>query len=182
MQKHFILTIIFIAFLGILVISASSSPPVENDPYTGLYFVHGSKIMKYYTCPFIETCGPDDGPFIDTTYISSVLAVKFIDDKTDTLHFFGLPGADERENKIYFGRDQLSDGVGNISLYDVLVHYRIYGALYNNSFEIRLNNAGNHYQAIGNLSNNKINILGKNTFKTITVEYDLVGEKIDIKN
>ncbi len=178
--KNIIQAILSFCIVGSIVFSASTSPPVMNDPYTGLYYVHGSKIVTYYTCPFFDTCGTDDGPFYDTTRIASVVVVKLMEDKTDTLHFFGLPGADEGEQKLYHGRIQLSDHVGGLSRYDDLIGYKIFGSFYDNSFEINHNNAGNRYIGTGTISNNQIEINGQKTFRTITVDYDLKGEKIKI--
>jgi hypothetical protein len=153
-----------------------------NDPYTGLYYVHGSKIITFYTCPFIGLCGPDDGPFIDTTNIASVVAVKLMQDKADTLHFFGLPGADEGEIKIYFGRFQLSDKAGEITLYDESNFAKVFGIQSGNSFEIRFNNASFFYEATGSIENDKLEMQGLFSNRTLTVEYDLMGEKITITN
>lgn len=177
--KKSIINIIFIALIGSVVLSANSSSPVISDPYTGLYFVHGSKIVTYYRCPFIDACGPDSGPFYDTTRIASVVVVKFLQEKTDTLHFFGLPGADEGEIKLYHGRTQIGDYVGSMLQYDGLTGFRVYGLHSNDTFEIDHNNAGNRYKGIGTISNNKIEITGQKTYRTITVEYDMQGEKID---
>lgn len=178
--KKYIINLIFITLLGCFVLSANTSPPVNSDPYTGLYYVHGSKIVTYYRCPFIDTCAPDDGPFYDTTRIASVVAVKLIQERTDTLHFFGLPGADEGESKLYHGRTQITDFVSGMSHYDDgLTGFRVYGFHSNGSFEINHNNASNRYIGTGEISNDNIELTGKKTFRTITVVYDLQGEKIN---
>jgi hypothetical protein len=175
--NHLSLKILVIVLLGCLMLTATSSS-VTDDPYTGLYYVHGSKIMTFYTCPFIETCTPDDGPFMDTTRIASVVAVKWMEEKTDTLHFFGLPGADEGESKQYFGLTQIDDAAGNMSNYGVLAGYKIYGSVSDDSFTIQYNNAGFHYDATGTISNDVIDIEGTFYFRTISVDYDLTGERI----
>lgn len=175
--NHLTFKILFVVLLGFLMLSATSSSGTD-DPYTGLYYVYGSKIMTFYTCPFIETCTPDDGPFIDTTRIASVVAVKMIEDKTDTLHFFGLPGADEGEFKLYYGQTKLRDVAGSMLNYDGLSGYRIYGSLSGDSFTIQYNNAGLHYDANGIIIDSTLKVEGKFSFRTITVEYDLIGERI----
>jgi hypothetical protein len=134
--------------------------------------------MTFYTCPFIETCTPDDGPFMDTTRIASVVAVKWMEEKTDTLHFFGLRGADEDESKQYYGLTQIDDAAGDMSNYGVLAGYKIYGSISDDSFTIQYNNAGFHYDATGTLSNDTIHIKGTFNFRTISVDYDLTGERI----
>lgn len=180
MLKHIILNILFLVFLGLVVISASTSPPVADDPYTGLYYVHGSKIVTFYTCPFIPICGPDQGPFIDTTYISSVVVVKKMSEKADTLHFFGLPGADERESKIYFGNPPRTDGASYMALYDQSVTDRVYGSYSANAFEIDYSLIDNFYKATGTINHDNIEIYGIYSGRSISVEYNLVGEKIKI--
>ncbi len=168
--------ILFIVLISVITLFASSSPPAVNDPYTGLYYVHGSKIMTFHNCAFIGICGPDDGPFIDTTRIASVVAVKWMEEKTDTLQFFGLPGADEGENKYYLGF-QRRDRAGEIAVYD---EQKIYGVQSGDDFEIRFNNAGFFYDASGNIVQDKIELQGLFTFRTTTVEYNLQGERITI--
>ncbi len=170
--------ILFLSFIGVLFFISTSKVPAINDHHTGLYYVHGSKIVTYYRCPFIDLCGPDDGPFHDTTRIASVVAVKWIEEKTDTLHFFGLPGADEGETKFYHGTTQLSSHVGGMLHYDNLTRYRVYGLMSGSSIEIEINNAGNRYTGTGTLSDKFIDIRSQKTFRTITVDYELTGEKI----
>ncbi len=179
MRTIYTIAVTSVILITIIALSASTSPPVNNDPYTGLYYVHGSKIITYYNCPFIEICGPDQGPFIDTTRIASVVVVKLMQDKTDTLHFFGLPGADEGEIKIYFGDDSRSDKAGDISLYDTLNGYKIYGYQTGNSFEIQYNNANNFYEATGSITQGLFELQGQYTMRTTTVDYVLTGERID---
>lgn len=178
MLKIYAQAIIFIGLITVITLSASTPPPVMNDPYTGLYYVHGTKIVKFYKCPFFGLCGSDDGPFHDTTRIASIVAVKWMEDKTDTLHFFGLPGADEGEIKLYYGNNQISDKAGDISLYDTFNRYRIYGSLSGNSFEILYNNAHNFYEATGNIIQDKIELQAQYNVRTTTVEYFLTGEKV----
>lgn len=179
MLKHNNLNIIISVFLGLVVISASTSPPVANDPYTGLYYVHGSKMVEFYDCPFIEFCSPDQGPFIDTTRITSVVVVKKLVEKADTLHFFGLPGADENESKIYFGNHQRTDGAPFLALYDRSVSDRVYGSYSATSFEIDYHLVDNFYKATGTINNGLIEIQGIYTGRSISVEYELTGEKIN---
>lgn len=178
--KHNILNIIFIALIGCIALSASTSPPAANDPYTGLYYVHGSKIVTFYACPFIPICGPNQGPFIDTTYFSSVVVVKMMQEKADTLHFFGLPGADESEIKTYFGNHQRADGAPFLPAYDTSVLDRVYGSYSGTAFEIDYSLVNNFYKATGTINNGKIEVQGLFTNRTTSVEYDLVGEKIEI--
>jgi hypothetical protein len=178
MQKRYSQITLFFLLVAVSALSAGGSSSTQNDPYTGLYYVHGSKIMTFYNCAFIGICGPDDGPFMDTTRIASVVAVKWMEEKTDTLHFFGLPGADEGEIKYYFGF-QRSERAGEIKVYD---EQKIYGTQSGDDFEIRFNNAGFFYEATGTISNDVIDIEGTFNFRTTTVEYDLTGEKINTLN
>ncbi len=180
MQKYLIQNIIFLCIIGCIILSASSSPPVDNDPYTGLYYVHGTKIVTYYRCPFIDACGPDAGPFYDTTRIASVVVVKLLQEKSDTLHFFGLPGAGEGETKLYHGITKFRDYAGSLLQYDGISGYRIYGLITNDLYEIDYNSAGSRYKGTGTISNDQIEITGQKTYRTITVDYNLLGEKIDL--
>lgn len=178
--KPYSQAVIFAIVLVFFAIATSSSPPTVNDPYTGLYYVHGSKIVTFYTCPFIPICGPDQGPFIDTTYFSSVVVVKMMQEKTDTLHFFGLPGADEYESKIYFGNHPRADGAPFLVAYDESVSDRVYGSYSATAFEIDYNLVDNFYKATGTIHHDNIEIQGIYSRRSISVEYNLVGEKIKI--
>ncbi|MCC5941202.1 MAG: hypothetical protein JJU37_06620 [Balneolaceae bacterium] len=177
MPKIYILFILLIVLIAGLFITATS-PPVQKDPYTGLYYVHGSKMIEFSDCPFIEICGPDEGPFVDTTYFSSVVAVKMMQEKADTLHFFGLPGADESENKFYFGNYLRSDGAPFLPAYDTSVRDRVYGSYSGTAFKIDYNLISNFYKATGTINNGIIEIQGLYTDRAISVEFDLMGEKI----
>ncbi len=162
--KKYIINLIFIALLGCFVLSANTSPPANIDPYTGLYYVYGSKIVSA-------------GSFSDTTNISSVVVVKMMSEKTDTLHFFGLPGADEGEIKTYYGRHQIGDKVSGVSGYDDYVRDRVYGSHKGGSFEIDYNII-DFYNATGSITEDKIEIQGHFTGRSLSVEYHLVGERI----
>jgi len=164
MPKFYILFILFIALFAGLFLIANTAPE-HNDPYTGLYYVHGSKIIS-------------TAAINDTTHFASVVAVKLMKDKTDTLHFFGFPGADEGEAKQLFGRQQLSDYSVGMSGYDMFSPYRIYGAYSDDFFEINHNNIGRHYRGTGTISDDRIDIHGQLTYRSFTVDYELTGEKI----
>lgn len=174
MLKHTILNIITSVFFFLVVISASTSPPVTNDPYTGHYYLHGSKIVS------LGGWFGSEYTVIDTTYFSSVVVVKKMKEKADTLHFFGLPGADEREIKIYNGNGPRADGAPFLPAYDISVLDRVYGSYSGTVFEIDYNLVSNFYKATGTINNGKIEIQGLYTDRGISVEYDLVGEKIEI--
>lgn len=157
---------IFTAFITTaIVFKMGTSPPAFDDLYTGLYYVYGSKIVSA-------------GSFSDTTNISSVVVVKMMSEKTDTLHFFGLPGADEGEIKLYNGSRQLKDNAGTLQHYDELDGYKIYGELIDNNFEIHYQRVDNFYKATGVIIQNKIKLQAQYTVRTTTIEYDLAGEKI----
>lgn len=172
--------IIGIVLIMVIALSANTSPPIMNDPYSGLYYVHGTKIVKFYNCPFIGLCGPDDGPFHDTTRIASVVAIKKMQEKTDTLHFFGLPGADEGEHKHYYGKFQIGDRAGTLLHYDELEEFRIYGSHSGDFFMIDFNITDRFYKVTGSIIEDNIEIYGLFTGRSISVEYNLQGEKIKI--
>jgi len=178
MKKIYIINVLWIFLLACISLSANTTLSNNNDSYTGLYYVHGSKIVTYYRCPFIELCGPDDGPFTDSTRIASVVAVKWVADKTDSLHFFGLPGAGEGETKNYFGKDLLRDHASSLLNYDVLSGYKLYGFQTDGAFTIQYSRAGFLYDATGSITGNTLIIEGEYVRRTTTVKYDLFGERI----
>tara|TARA_R100001143_G_scaffold63593_1_gene73108 strand:+ start:20800 stop:21366 length:567 start_codon:yes stop_codon:yes gene_type:complete len=165
-------TIPIVVLIGLFALLAGTSPPMENHPFTGHYYVHGSKI--------ISTGGwlGSDYTVIDTVYFASVVTVKYMEDMTDTLHFFGLPGADEGERRIYSGRHNNSY-IGGIVSYNDSDYNRVYGSLSNEIFEINYTRPSGRFIANGNISYNTIELQGEFLYRGNKAEYELVGEKIE---
>lgn len=166
-------TIPIVVLIGLFALLAGTSPPMKSDPLTGHYYVHGSKT--------ISTGGwfGSDYTAIDTIHFAAVVTVKYMEEKTDTLHFFGLPGADEGERKTYNG-SQYYSYVGGFHSYNSSDYYRVYGSLSDKNFEIYMSRPGGRYIATGNISNRKIEVQGVYLYRGTKVEYDLAGEKIEI--
>lgn len=170
--KPFFKTIPIVILIGLFALLAGTSPPVMNDPFTGHYYVHGSKIVLsggWFSSGYTV---------IDTVKFASVVTVKYIEEKSDTLHFFGLPGADEGVRRIYNGRQSYSY-IGGMHSYNSSERSRVYGSLSDNDFEINYVEPSGWYIVNGNVTNGTIEIKGEFLDRGTKVNYDLVGEKIE---
>lgn len=169
-----ILNIIVIALLGGNVLFAYTSPPVNDDPITGMYYLQGTKTIKMYP----GWPSYDAEPNVDITSIASVVNIRLVEEKTDTLLFYGLPGADEGKIGIYFGQ-QSTEYVYLIEMYDERDDHRVYAQFDDTTFEIDINNTGNMYRATGTIENGVIELKGRFQYRNRTFEYDLKGIKIE---
>jgi len=171
MRKHFFKSICGAVLLGLFVLSASSNQSVVSDSFTGHYYIHGKKILS--------TSGWFDSEIrvIDTIHFSSVVTIKLMEDKSDTLLFFGLPGADEGENRIY-GGFQRHDHVAGMAGFNQFERDRIYGSISDNNFEIKTTRPSGRLIMTGIISNDTIEMQGEFLYRGIKVNYELTGEKI----
>lgn len=171
--NSFFNTVPIIVLIGLFALLAGTSPPVINDPFTGHYYVQGSKILS-------SSAWPTGSEFtaIDTVHFAAVVTVKYMEEKQDTLLFFGLPGADEGERRIYNGRQSYSY-IGGIVTYNESDYNRVYGSLSNEVFEINYTRPSGRFSATGNISYNTIGLQGEFLYRGSKAEYELVGEKIE---
>jgi len=171
MRKHFFKSICGAVLLGLFALSASTNQSAVSDSFTGHYYIYGKKILS--------TSGWFDSEIrvIDTIHFSSVVTIKLMEDKADTLLFFGLPGADEGENRIY-GGFQRHDHVASMAGFNHSDRDKVYGSLSDNIFEINTTRPSGRLIATGNISNDTIEIKGEFLYRGIKVDYELIGEKI----
>lgn len=143
-----------------------------DDPITGMYYFYGTKISTIYPCTW--TCF-DMEPAVDTTSVAFTANVWLVEEKRDTLRFFGLLGADAGER----GRHQFGEFVFPIVLYGD-EEQKVYATLRNsNGFEINLNSTGERYTATGSFTGNTIQLEGQYHYRQRTFEYDLQGVRIE---
>lgn len=162
------------AFLsGFVSLSDHSSEMFKtDDPITGMYYLYGTKISTIYPCTW--TCF-DMEPAVDTTSVAFTANVWLVEEKQDTLRFFGLLGADAGER----GPNQFGEFVFPIVLYGH-EQQKVYATLGNsNDFEINLNNTGERYTAAGSFTGNTIQLEGQYHYRQRTFEYNLQGVKIE---
>ncbi|WP_234568087.1 hypothetical protein [Rhodohalobacter sp. 614A] len=143
-----------------------------NESISGMYFLHGTKISTIYPCTF--TCF-DMEPARDTVSVAFTTNVWLVQEKTDTLRFLGLLGADAGES----GPNQFNEFIFPIELQDE-DQYRIYGRISDNSeFEIDLKSAGPRYTAAGSFTGKTIQLEGQYHYRQRTFEYSFQGVRIE---
>lgn len=154
----------------------SSATFQPSDAISGVYFMHGIKISEIYPCTF--NCF-DMEPARDTTMVSFTTNIWLVPEKTDTLRFFGLLGANAGES----GRNQFKEFLFSTSVHDDEddEQYRIYGRMTDNSeFEIEVWGTGSRYIGAGSFQkNNTIQLEGMYQYRNRSFAYELVGVKIE---
>lgn len=161
-------------FRGIAEHSSVTFHP--SDAISGVYFMHGLKISEIYPCTF--NCF-DMEPARDTTTVSFTTNIWLVPEKTDTLRFFGLLGANAGES----GRNQFKEFLFSTSVHDDEddEQYRIYGRITGQSeFEIEVWGTGSRYIGAGSFQkNNSIQLQGMYQYRNRSFTYELVGIKIE---
>ena len=119
-------------------------------------------------------------PYVDVESVASVVNIRRVEEKPDTLQFLGLPGADEGKRGFYFGFVTRWDFMFLIEDMQVDERYKVYANHDDNSFEIDLYYVGSTYKANGILDNGVIELNGRYHYRERTFEFDLRGEKIEL--
>lgn len=149
----------------------------KDDPTTGMYYLYGTKTSTIYPCTW--TCF-DMEPYVDVESVASVVNIRRVEEKPDTLQFLGLPGADEGKRGVYFGNFQFYDYVLPIRTFERGDEYKFYAYQNGNTFEIDHFYVGQSYKASGILDNGRIELKGRYNYRQRTFEFDLRGEKIEL--
>lgn len=150
----------------------SSETFQQSDTISGVYYLYGTKISEIYPCAF--TCF-DMEPARDTTTVSFTTNVWLVPEKTDTLRFFGLMGADAGE----IGSNQYEEFLFPIELHDE-DQYRIYGRITEDSeFEIEVWGTGSRYIGTGSFQHNILQLEGMCQYRNRSFAYKLVGAKLE---
>ena len=154
----------------------SSETFQTNNAISGVYYMHGIKISEIYPCIF--NCF-DMEPARDTTTVTFTTNVWLVPEKTDTLRFFGLMGADAGEG----GPDQFGESLYPIELQLDEEQFRIYGRMTEDSkFELEVLGTGSRYIGTGSFQNNNtIQLEGMYQYRNRSFAYELEGVRIDIE-
>lgn len=166
-----LLIMLWVSLSAIINLPATQDEP--SDSISGTYFMHGKKISEIYSCTF--NCF-DMEPARDTTTVSFTTNVWLVPEKTDTLRFIGLMGADSGEA----GQFQFSEFLFPIELHDE-EQYKIYGRLKDDSdFEIELWLTGARYNGSGSFQNKTIQLQGIYQYRNRSFAYELEGVRIEV--
>lgn len=170
----YVLAGIVVLFASVLYFNSCNTVDPHTkalDNMSGVYYMHGTKISTVYPCTF--TCF-DMEPYVDTTRVAFTMNMEPVDEKKDTLLFFGLLGADAGDSGPY----QHTENLFPIELF-YQEEYKIYANVAGNTFEIELWSAGPHYKATGIVEDGMIELEGYYRYRNRTFAYSIAGKKIN---
>ncbi len=148
-----ILSITFISCKGSIVESTI------KDANTGTYHLQGTKIDKRL-CYISNICEPGEVLSADTTEIEFNIGIEYLSGITDSLRFRNLQGADTGE-------------------YRVTERGKSYAKLNGVNLTFDIEEPGGQYFGSGYIGAGKMSLNTKYYYRTVEIEYNLTGEKID---
>lgn len=168
MKANLLISVIFL-----IVLSTCSETPTESKPepepeapvdtISGVYFLDGSQTHWFWDC---FNCFTDENPFRNGTEFS--VNVQLVQDKVDTVRFYGLEGADA--------------GIAEKMVFPDCIHpydCKVYGRLYpSGDIEIELERNGRSYSALW--SENTLR--GTFSHGEFSVKYDLLGKRVTLRD
>lgn len=162
---------IFFFLLGSLLISCSDNstkpePEISEDPISGTYFLHGTKVKLRYDFPWPSWGGDVVILEADTTQTTMLVKVKLLEEKQDSVRFTGLEGVNAGEYQ---------------SINQDCTHPSCYGdaKLMNGELSFDLSGAGGLYRGTGTLENGKMTLNTHYEYRPTGIDYHLEGERID---
>jgi hypothetical protein len=132
-----------------------------------VYYVTGTEIDRDPDC---FPCTVEYEYSYDTTWVATVVSVKYLDENPDSVQFFGLNGANSGRKSAF---------PQNCRESDVLYEYCVYAAYENSMIDLELFDRGDWYQANGILADDELNIHGFYKYRGDSIGYDLSGQKIE---
>lgn len=132
-----------------------------------VYYLTGTEIDRDPDC---FPCTVEFEFTYDTTWVATVVSVKYLEENPDSVQFFGLNGANSTRKSAF---------PQNCKESDVLYEYCAYASLNNGSINLDLFRSGYLYQGEGTLQNDELQVNGLFKYRGDSVGYDLSGQKIE---
>lgn len=132
-----------------------------------VYYLTGTEIDRDPDC---FPCTVEYEFTYDTSWVATVVSVKYLEENPDSVQFFGLNGANSSRKSVF---------PQNCRESDVLYEYCVYAAYENSMIELELFDRGDWYQGNGTLGDDELNINGFYKYRGDSVGYDLSGQKIE---
>ena len=102
-RKAFLFLALFLSSVllkGSGEVSNPNSDALQSDSVSGVYFLYGTIIEYRYDFPWPQWGGEKVIVDTDTTTISFLTTLRMVEEKQDTIQFFGLPGANASRNSV----------------------------------------------------------------------------------
>ncbi|MDZ7718274.1 MAG: hypothetical protein U5K72_05575 [Balneolaceae bacterium] len=164
--------IIFPFLLFLVFYSGCSENPSESDPepvdeISGVYFVHGEQVNLTYDFPWPSWGGDIVILSRDTIETSFTLEIKLVENRPDTIRFFGLHGAnDGKKGALPWTCDEFTP-------FDCA-----FANLTGSEFVVDISSPLGTYDAMGKLENGEITLDAHFEYRGIGIDYSLKGVKV----
>ncbi|MCG2590607.1 hypothetical protein [Rhodohalobacter sulfatireducens] len=169
MDKRLVLITIF--FCPILFEGPGNLPnpnldTLQTEPVSGVYFLQGTIIEYTYDFPWPQWGGEKVILDTDTTTISFLTTIRMVEEKRDTVQFFGLPGANASRNSILPVECENPSfcGYANFEMGSLQIDYRT---------------PAGEFSGTGWLDGEILTLDTYFEYREIGIEYKLQGKKID---
>lgn len=132
-----------------------------------VYYLTGTEIDRDPDC---FPCTVEFEFTYDTTWVATVVSVKYLEENPDSIQFFGLNGANSSRKSAF---------PQNCAESEVLYEYCAYATVDNGMIDLELLRMGYWYEGNGTLGDDKLSINGFFKYRGDSVGYDLSGQKIE---
>jgi hypothetical protein len=175
MVKSFIIcfSIAFLLVIAIIGCSGNSVSPdskVQANKISGTYFLHGTQVNLRFCWP--QDCGTT---VMDTISTSFTVTIQKLVEKTDTLRFSGLEGADASLRHIHYWGSTSSP----LCVFGEERYYCADALYRNQQLEFNLVSPFGRYFGEGTLKNGEIQLETHFRHRGSGADYSLQGFKID---
>jgi hypothetical protein len=169
MTKRLVLLVIF--FCPFLFEGSGNAPnpnsdTLQTESVSGVYFMHGTIIEYTYDFPWPQWGGEKVILDTDTTTISFVTTIQMVEEKQDTVQFFGLAGVNASRDNIL---PVLCDNPANCG----------YANFEMSLFQFNYRNGAGEFTGTGRLDGEILTLDTYFEYRAIGIEYDLQGKKIE---
>lgn len=174
MKKAILFSVLFLS-AGLFGCSNNSLEPDSNpdpepevpiDSISGIYFLHGEKIQLRYDFPWPSWGGEEVILSRDTTRIAFTVAIQMVEDKQDTVQFFGL-------ESVNAGWSIFPPDCTELYIYCAYAKYT------DHILEFDFSSPDGTYLGTGTLADSSLTINSHFEYRDIGIDYDLQGIRID---
>lgn len=167
MRNAFLLLAIFLSVIVFGCSDNSTNPGAEisEDPISGTYFLHGTKVMLRYDFPWPSWGGDIVILEADTIQTTMLVKVELLEEKQDSIRFTGLEGVNAGEYQ---------------SVNQDCTHPSCYGdaKLTNGTLSFDLAAPYGFYIGTGTLNEGRLTLDTHFEYRPTGIDYHLEGERI----
>lgn len=160
-----------IIILGVFILCCSENsvepePEKPEDTVSGIYYLHGTKIQIKYDFPWPSWGGEEVILSQDTSQLAFTTTIKLLENKPDTVQFFGLEGANA-------GWSVFPQNCSELHIYCAYATYR------GHILELDLSSPDGIYIGKGTLKDGKMTLDTHFEYRHTRLDFKLEGEKVE---